>query len=80
MTRRRFTDRMGRERVYLTPDEYARQRARARRARLPLADACARASLPRTAFARWSTGAATPTPDAWEALDRVLREAEKKSG
>ena len=75
MTTRRYLDRRGRPRLYVSPDEFDRLRRRAKRARLRLADACVLAGLPASSFRRWSAGAAAPEPEAWTRLDTTLRRA-----
>jgi len=64
-------------RLWVSDDEFSRQRRRARRLRLRMAQACELAGLPPTSFRRWSSGASAPDPAAWEQLQAALGAAER---
>ena len=77
MSLRPYRDRLGRAKLWVSPDEFSRQRTRARRLRLRMAQACQLAGLPPTSFGRWSTAATAPDPDSWSRLDATLGAAER---
>ncbi len=67
-----FKDRYGRTRLCLSHEEIDRMRKKITRRGLTPRDACAKAGLPVTSFRRWASGEASPAPDAWVSLNRVV--------